>query len=198
MIFPFSPHWGQGDNYISSLLIHQRACSKTPFGCLMPSWVIFQFLNFAIPWTVAHQTLKSKEFPRLEYCSGLSFPSLGDLLDPETKRVLQEDSLPLSHQSVQLLSHVWLFVTQCTAALQASLSITNSRSLFKFMSIESVMPSNHPILCRPLLLLPSISPKIRVFSNESALCIRWPKYWSFSFSISLSNEYSGLISFRMD
>ena len=87
MIFPFSPHWGQGDNYISSLLIHKRACSKTPFGCLMPSWVIFQFLNFAIPWTVAHQTLKSKEFPRLEYCSGLSFPPLGDLLDPETKSV---------------------------------------------------------------------------------------------------------------
>ena len=100
--------------------------------------------------------------------------------------------------SVQLLSHVWLFVTPWTAACQASLSITNSRSLLKLTSIESVMPSNHLILCRPLLLLPSTFPSIRVFSNESALHIRWPKYWSFSFNISLSNEYSGLISFRMD
>ena len=85
-----------------------------------------------------------------------------------------------------------------TAACQASLSITNSRSLLKLMSIESVMPSNHLILCRPLLLLPSIPPSIRAFSNESALCMRWPKYWSFSFSISPCNEYPGLISFRKD
>ena len=100
--------------------------------------------------------------------------------------------------SVQLLSRVWLFATPWTAALQASLSITNTWSLLKLMSIESVTPSNHLILCRPLLLPPSVFPSIRVFSNESVLCIRWPKYWSFSFSISLSNEYSGLISFRMD
>ena len=100
--------------------------------------------------------------------------------------------------SVQLLSHVQLFVTPWTAACQASLSITNSRSLLKFMSIESVMPSNHLIICCPLLLPPSIFSSIRVFSNESALRIRWPKGWSFSFSISPSNEYSGLISFRMD
>ena len=100
--------------------------------------------------------------------------------------------------SVQLLSHVQLFETPWTAACQASLSITNSQSLFKLMSIESVMPSNHLILCHPLLLLPSIFPSIRVFSNESVLPIRWTKYWSFSFSISSSNEYSGLISFRMD
>ena len=99
---------------------------------------------------------------------------------------------------VQSLSHVRLFVTPLTAACQASPFITNCQSSPKPMSIESVMPSNHLILCRPLLLLPSIFPSIRVFSNESALCIRWPKYWSFSFSISLSNEYSGLISFRMD
>ena len=101
-------------------------------------------------------------------------------------------------QSVQSLSHVYLFVTPWTAARQVSLSITNSRSLLKFMSIESVLPSNHLILCHPLLLPPSIFPSIRVFSNESILCIRWPKYWSFSFSISPSNEQSGLISFRMD
>ena len=99
---------------------------------------------------------------------------------------------------VQLLSRVQLFVTPWTAARQASLSITNSRSLLKLMSIKSVMPSNHLILCRPLVLPPSIFPSIRVFSNESILHIRWPKYWSFSFSISPSNEYSGLISFRMD
>ena len=95
--------------------------------------------------------------------------------------------------SVQLLSHVQLF-----AAHQASLSITNSQSLLKLLSIESVMPSKHLILCHPLLLLPSIFPSIRVFSNQSVLHIRWPQYWSFSFSISPSNEYSGLISFKID
>ena len=100
--------------------------------------------------------------------------------------------------SVQWLSHVRLFVTPWTAAPQASLSITNFQSLLKLMSIELVMPSNHLILCCPLLLLPSIFPSIRVFSNESVLCIRWPKYWSFSFSISPSTEYSGLISFQVD
>ena len=111
-------------------------------------------------------------------------------------------SFPLKHSvqfsSVQLLSHVWLFVTPWTVACQVSLSITNSQSLLKLMFIESVTPSNHLILCRPLLLLPSIFPSIRIFSNESVLCIRWPKYWSFNFNISPSNEYSGLISFRMD
>ena len=99
---------------------------------------------------------------------------------------------------VQLLSHVWLFVIQWTAAHQSSLFFTISQSLLKLMSIESVMPSNHLILCRPLLLPPSIFPSIRVFSNELALRIRWPKYWSFSFSISPSSEHPGLISFRTD
>ena len=100
--------------------------------------------------------------------------------------------------SIQLLSHVQLFATPWTAACQASLSITNSWSVFKPMSFESMMPSNHLILYCPLLLLPSIFPSIRVFTNGSVLHIRWPKYWIFSFSISPSNEYSGLISFRMD
>ena len=100
--------------------------------------------------------------------------------------------------SVQSLSCVQLFATSRTTARQASLSITKSRSLLKLTSIELVMPSNHLIFCHPLLLPPSIFPSIRVFSNESVLRIRWPKYWSFSFSISPSNEYSGLISFRMD
>ena len=104
----------------------------------------------------------------------------------------------IQFSSVQSFSRVLLFATPWTAARQASLSITNSRSLLKLMSIELVMPSNHLILCHPFLLLPSIFPSIRVFSNESALRIRWPKYWSFSFSITPSNEYSGLIAFRMD
>ena len=100
--------------------------------------------------------------------------------------------------SVQSLSRVWLFETPLTAGHQASLSITNSQSFLKLMSIMLVMSSNHLILCRPLLLLPSIFPSIRVFSSESILHIRWPKNWSFSFIINPSNEYSGMISFRMD
>jgi len=115
--------------------------------------------------------------------------------------MLKLDRHTNSVSSVQFSSvtrHVRLFVTPRTAARHASLSITNSQSLLKLMSIEVVIPSNHLILCHPLLLPPSIFPSIRVFSNESALHIRWPKYWSFSFNISPSNEYSGLISFRMD
>ena len=110
--------------------------------------------------------------------------------------LMKLDSLWFS--SVQSLSRVQLFATPWTAAPQASLSITTSKGLPKLMSIESVMPSNHLILCHPLLLLPLIIPSIRVFSNESALLIGWPKYWSFSFSISPSNEHSGLISSRID
>ena len=103
-----------------------------------------------------------------------------------------------TYSSVQSFSHVRLFATPWIAACQASLSITSSQSSLKLMSIESVMPSNHLILCHPLLLLPPIPPRIRVFSNESTLRMRWPKYWSFSFSISPSNEHPGMISFRMD
>ena len=101
-------------------------------------------------------------------------------------------------QSFQSFSHARLFVIPWTVAREASLSITNSHSLLKLMLIESMMSSNHLIFCRPLLLLPSIFPSIRVFSNESALCIKWPKYWSFSLNISPFNEHSGLISFRVD
>ena len=114
------------------------------------------------------------------------------------ERVYREGNPPTLFSSIQSLSIVWLFATPGTVARQASLSITSSLSLLKLMSIKLVMPSNHLILCCPLLLLPSIFPSIRVFSSESVLPIRWPKYWSFSFSISPSNEYSGLISFRMD
>ena len=107
-------------------------------------------------------------------------------------------TITIQFSSVQPLSHVRLFATPWIAALQASLSITNSRSSLRLMSIESVMPSSHLILCHPLLLLPPIPPSIRVFSNESTLCMRWPKYWSFSFSVSPSKEHPGLIPFRMD
>ena len=154
------------------------------------------------------------EFSWQEYWSGLPFPSPGDLPDPGIKlrsSALQADFYllgpwgssvngmePLQISLVQSLSCVRLSVTPWTAAHRASLSITNSWSLLKLMSIESVMPSNNLILCCPLLLLPSIFPSIKVFSNESALCIRWPKYWSFIFNLNPSNEYSGLISFRMD
>ena len=117
-------------------------------------------------------------------------------------RLLKGESYPgLSGwvlSSVQLLSRVRLFATPWITALQAFLSINNSRSSLKLMSIESMMPSSHLILCHPLLLLPLIPPRIRVFSSESILCMKWPKYWSFSFSIIPSNEHPGLISFRMD
>ena len=111
---------------------------------------------------------------------------------------LQEKTKKIFFAVGQSLSHVQFFAATWTSVYQASLFFTNSRSLLKLMSIESVMPPSHLILCRHLLLPPSIFPSIRVFSNESVLCIRWPKYWSFSFSISPSNEYSGLISFRID
>ena len=114
------------------------------------------------------------------------------------KKMWYTYTMQYQFSSVQSLSCVRLFETPWTAARKASLSITNSRSLLKLMSIRSVMPSSHLILCHSLLLLPPIPPSIRVFSNESTLRIRWPKYWSFSFSISPSNEYPGLISFRMD
>ena len=153
------------------------------------SMLVHNFLMQKIPleaYIITRQTIRKGEecywSIDLVFCS---FPILSQLT------VFQ-------FSSVQSLSHIRLFVTPWTAARQVSLSITNTWSLLKLMNIESVMPSKHPILCHPLLLLPSIFPSIRVFSNESVLRIRWPKYWSFSFSISPSNEYSGLISFRMD
>ena len=146
-------------------------------------------------------------FPRQECQSDLPFPSSGDLSNPEIEPV----SLALAgsliswtcfslfqFSSVQSLSRVWPFATPWTAARQASLSITNSWNLTKLMFIESVMPSNRLILYHPLFLPPSIFPSTGGFSNGSVICIRWPKYWSFSFNISPSDEHSGLISFRMD
>ena len=159
--------------------------------------------NSATPSTEAHQAPQSMRFSRQEHWSGLSFPPPGDLPHPGIEAIpltspsLAGGFLTTSATSVQSLSHVRLCATPWTAAFQVSLSITNSWSLPKLMSIESV-PSNHLILYHPLLLLSSIFPSNRVFSNESAFCIRWSKYWSFSLSISPSNEHSGLISFKMD
>ena len=165
---------------------------------------------FATPWTVAHQALLSMgilqarilEWVAMHSSRGSSQPRdgthvswiAGGFFNSWAKR--GAPFLPTS--SVQSLSRVWLFSTPWIAARQASLSITNSRSLLKLVPIKSVMPSSHLILCHPLLLPPPIPPSIRVFPNESTLHIRWPKYWSFNFSISSSNEHPGLISFRMD
>ena len=136
---------------------------------------------------------------KLQYFYTKKFLKCTSLLNhEENNKKKNKRNHRLSFSSVQSLSRVRLFATPWIAARQSSLSITSSWSLPKLMSIESVIPPNHLILCRPLLLLPSIFPSIRVFSNESALHIRWPKYWSFSFSISPSNEYSGLASFRMN
>ena len=130
--------------------------------------------------------------------SGFCHQNTITLVQKQYLLLSEENSLDVCFSSAQSLSRVGLFVTPRTAERQASQSITNSQSPPKPMSIELVMPSNHLIFCRPLLLLPSIFPSIRVFSNESALRIRWPKYWSFSFNISPSNEHPGLISFRKD
>jgi len=136
------------------------------------------------------ENVKCDELAPIEYCPYCD-TQIGDAVYLKTYKFSP-------YCSVQLLSCIWLFGTPGTAACQASLSITNSQNLLKLMSIESVMPSNNRILCHPLLLLSSIFPSIRIFSNESVLHIRWPKYWSFSFSISPSSEYSGLICFKMD
>ena len=162
------------------------------------------------PWTVACQAPPSTgilqarilEWVAIPFSRGSSQPRDGTQVSRIAGRFFtgwatMEALSRIQFSSVQLLSHVWLFETPWTAARQASLSVTSSRSLLKLMSIESMMPSSHLILCC-LLLLPPIPPSIRVFSSESTLHIRWLKYWSFSFSISPSSEYSGLISFRMD
>ena len=139
---------------------------------------------------VTHSIVFEVKLPEMAFSPGN--------LPPWRMHIITVYQKPNQFSSVQSLSCIHLFVTPWTAAHQASLSVTNSQSLLKLMSFESVMPSNHLILCHPIFFLPSIFPSIRVFSNELALHIRWPKYWSFSFSISPSNEYSGLISFRMD
>ena len=168
---------------------------------------------FVTPWTVALQAPLSMGFPGREYCSRLLFLTPGDLPDPQFRPTSLESpaltggfftTVPprklmyVQFSSDHSLSRVRLFATPWIAARKASLSITNSRSSLRLMSIELVMPSGHLILCRPLLLLPPIPPSIRVFSNNSTLHMRWPKYWTFSFSIIPSKEIPALISFRMD
>ena len=139
-------------------------------------------------WPVLVNVTRALEILCISWCWVVCPKKISVMLSP----------LVVFGQLVQLLSRVQLFATPRTAACQGSLSLTNSWSLLKFVSIELVMPSSHPILCCPLLLLPPIPPSIRVFSNELTLHMRWLKYWSFSFSISPSNEHPGLISFRMD
>ena len=173
---------------------------------------------FVTPWTLAHQAPLSMGFSMQVYWSGLPFPTPGDLPNPGMELAYPASLLHcrqilycwapgdspynteyyISIIIVQLPSCVQLLATSWTVACQTSLSCTIFQSLPKFMSIESLMPSRHLILCHPLLLLPSVFPSIRVFSNELAVHIRWPKYWSFSFSISPSSEYSGMFSFKID
>ena len=176
-IVSYSPQWG---------LWSEESCLQPHIVPLL-KWKTFSSVQlFATPWTI-----QPIEFSRPEYWSGWPFPSLGDLPNTGIKPsspASQVESL-LTFSSVQSRSQVQLFVTPWIAACQASLSITNSRSSLRLMSMESVMPFSHLILCHPLLLLPSIFPSVRVFSNESVLHIRWPKYWSFSFSINPSNEF---------
>ena len=164
---------------------------------------IFQFSSvqslsliwlFATPWTAAHQAFREALFVIAKRCTQPKCPSIHEWInkcDISIQRNIQ-------FSSVQLLNRVRLFATPWITARQAYLSITNSRSSLRLTSIESVMPSSHLILCHPLLLLPTIPPSIRVFTNESTLHMMWAKYWTFSFSISPSNEHPGLISFRMD
>ena len=157
-------------------------------------WILFWLFKKIAILYVSYITVYVGKGNGMKYkIAALAFSSLSS-----TWHLFFFSFISFQFSSVQLLSPVWLFATPWTVAHQASLSISNCWSLPKPISIESVMPSNHLILCHPLLLLPSIFPSIRVFSNESALCLRWPKYWSFSFNISPSNVHPGLTSFRMD
>ena len=210
-----------------SSFIHIPACNSTSFhlncGVIHPcclsihqlanTWIASAFWLFWVRllWMFVHicMNVHCLFFVKRKFAQDLS--NLGQVSWSPIRRcwhlnirscfihcVIHPDQPCLEFSSVQPLSHIWLFATPGTAACQASMSITNSWSLLKLMSNESVMPSNHLILSCPLCLLPSIFPSIRVFSNDSVLCFRRPNYWSFSFSISPSNEHSGLISFRTD
>ena len=151
------------------------------------------------PGSSVHGILQARtlEWVAISFSKGSSWPKDRTTEPPRKSHIIQNKWVKVQFSSVQSLSCVQLFATPWITARQASLSITNSQSLLKLMSIESVMPSSHLILCHPFLLLPSIPPSIRVFSDESTLHMMWPKYWSFSFSITPSNEHPGLISFRM-
>ena len=163
--------------------------SEKSFGVNQDYWV---FCFTSMPYLAATLKPQGMATPEKESAVQLAGARTGPAFQVPPKRMMDQSYVVV----IQSLSHVWPLVTPWTAARQASLSITNFQSLLKLMSIESVIPSNRLILCCPLLLLSTIFPSIRVFSNESALCIRWPKYWSFN--VSPSNEYAGLISFRID
>ena len=201
-------------NYILSMQISNSQKEQVCWTITIPVWTMFlapgHLVNFWPVWTLialGSGAKCSKELPPKEvkfwHKHGEGAAMDEGVANVSSFVLLRRAIFPLligffQFSSVQLLSCVWLFATPCIAAHQASLSITNFWSLLKLMSIESVIPSSHLILYRPFLLLPPIPPSIRVFSNESTPCMRWPKYWSFSFSISSSNEHPGLISFRID
>ena len=186
--------WSAQNIWLWGKDLPSRSFKCPPGQCLLRAKLQSSFLSLPSLHTYCFLSCIFVFFSPLSFCSRITSNLFLSSWDNPAFCI----SLLTRLSSVQLLSHVRLFATPWTTAHQASLSITNSRSLLRLMSIESVMPSNHLILCHPLFLPPSISPGIRVFSSESVLCIRWPKYWSFSFNISPSNEYSGLISFMMD
>ena len=210
-----SPGQSTGEGSLS-LLQGIFPTQESNWGLLHYRWILYQLSYQGSPWLHTAGILKRRSGGPFHItwdnriCTDLGLLLLlsqgsqwGDTPPPLAKWEMSSfsEDFPFStiqFSSVQSLSHVQLFVTPWIAARQASLSITNSQSLLKLMSVESVMPSSHLILCRPLLLLPPVPPSIRVFSNESTIHIRQAKYWSFSFSISPSNEHPGLVSFRMD
>ena len=200
LIFPFSSCCHSNWNFLECVLYLKS------FGYRWSIWgpavVHKPTAPYRVPQALGLVSLLSPPFTKVNFLKGSQtsfFPSSNFSSLFLNFSIFICLSFPFNHyQSVQSLSHLWLFETPWTAACQASLSITNSQSLLKLMSIESVKPSHHLILCWPLLPLPSVLPSFRVFSSKSVLCIRWLKYWSFSFSISPSNEYSGLISFRVN
>ena len=186
------PTSGPETQELKHIILHLKHSFRYTFPFKFPVFSMQQ------PYQLYKQSSKRGNFVNIIICqSHILVCVRGAIHFPNRYSTVNHQSDFVNKYSVQLLSHVRLFATPRTVACQASLSITNPQSLLKLMSIKSVMPSNRLIFCCPLFLLPLIFPSIRVFTNESVLHIRWPKYWSFSFSISPSNEYSGLISFRI-
>ena len=192
---------GKGASRLPCFHLYNWGNSKAGHGVVGIKWKRAQWCKGLVNPLIKYQLdqLSTQSYTFIYKVSLIVSTSLFSMsASPLLLRFISTTFLDSIEVSAQSLNRVWLFATPWIAARQASLSITNSQNSLKLMSVESVMPSNHLILCRPLLLLPPISPSIRVFSNESTLHMRWPKYWSFSFSIIPSNEHPGLVSFRKD